>query len=66
MMIIDDEEIENAIIEDIMTLRDLENKYNEAHTDRWRATLDGRIARVQKDIGYQIHYAFFENLVEFK
>jgi hypothetical protein len=66
MMIIDNEELERAMIEDIMTLRDLENKYKEAHTDRWRATLDGRIAKIQKDIGYQIHYAFIENLIEFK
>ncbi len=65
-MIINDEEIENAIIAEIMNIRDLEDRYSKAHTDRWRAVLDGRIARAQKDIGYHIHFAFISNKIECK
>ena len=66
MMIICDEEIENEIIAEIMNIRDLEDKYSKAHTDRWRATLDGRIAKAQRYIGYNIHFAFISNKIECK
>lgn len=66
MMIICDEDVENAIISEIMNIRDLEDKYSKARTDRWRTTLDGRIARAQMDIGYQIHYAFIADRIECK
>lgn len=66
MMIICDEDVENAIITEIMNIRDLEDRYSKARTDRWRSTLDGRIANAQRVIGYNIQFAFIANRIECK
>jgi len=65
-MIICDENIENAIITEMMNIRDLEDKHRKARTDHWRTILDGRIASAEMDIGYQIHYAFIMDRIECK